>query len=109
MKQPSRLKLNKQKLANHHKAMTKDDKFYGTTTMGVRGQVVIPAQARKELGLSPGDQLVVMGKFGRVLGLMKTSQMSEFVDMLMKHMAGTDMEKDIQKHFENLFGTLSKT
>ena len=33
--------------------------FFGTVTVGQRGQVAIPAQARKNLGLESGDQLVV--------------------------------------------------
>lgn len=34
--------------------------FFGTVTVGRRGQVALPAQARKQLGLAPGDQLVVL-------------------------------------------------
>lgn len=34
--------------------------FFGTVTVGRRGQVALPAQARKQLGLEPGDQLVVL-------------------------------------------------
>lgn len=34
--------------------------FYGAVTIGERGQVVIPAEARAELGLKPGDKLVVL-------------------------------------------------
>ena len=34
--------------------------FFGTVTVGTRGQISIPAQARKSLGLEPGDQLVVL-------------------------------------------------
>ncbi len=33
--------------------------FYGSVTMGERGQVVIPAAARKQHGLQPGDKLLV--------------------------------------------------
>ena len=51
--------------------MVRHDKFYGTTTMGARGQVVVPAEARKDLNLQPGDQLLVMGKFGKALGLIR--------------------------------------
>lgn len=86
-----------------HKKFQKNDKFYGTTTMGARGQVVIPAQARKDLGLEAGAQLVVMGKFGKVLGLMKTEAMSEFVESIMKNLSGTGMEKEFKKHFEKTF------
>jgi AbrB family looped-hinge helix DNA binding protein len=34
--------------------------FFGTATVGDRGQVVIPAEARKKLGINPGDKLLVM-------------------------------------------------
>ena len=91
-----------------HKRMRAKDRLYGTTTMGARGQVVIPAAARKELVLRPGDQLVVMGKFGKVLGLMKTEEMSAFVETIMKNLAGTGMEHEVKSHFEKFFGILKK-
>jgi AbrB family looped-hinge helix DNA binding protein len=34
--------------------------FYGSATVGERGQVVIPADARSELGIAPGDKLLIM-------------------------------------------------
>ena len=37
-----------------------EDCFYGAATVGERGQVVIPAEARAELGIKPGDKLRVM-------------------------------------------------
>ena len=89
-----------------HKRFQKHDKLYGTTTIGARGQVVIPAGARKELGLKPGDQLIVMGKFGKVLGLMKTDAMAGFVQTIMKNLEGTGMEKQVKQHFDNLLGKL---
>lgn len=87
-----------------HKKFQAQDRFYGTTTMGARGQVVIPAAARKELKLNPGDQLVVMGKFGKVLGLMKTDAMADFVETIMKNLAGSGMESEFKKHFESTYG-----
>ena len=36
-------------------------KFYGATTVGERGQVVVPAEARRDFNIKPGDKLVVMG------------------------------------------------
>jgi len=91
-----------------HKKMSAKDRLYGTTTMGARGQVVIPAEARSELNLKPGDQLVVMGKFGKVLGLMKTEEMSAFVETIMKNLAGTGMEEQVKSHFDKIFKTLNK-
>ena len=37
-----------------------DDCFYGAATVGERGQIVIPAEARKDLNISPGDKLLIM-------------------------------------------------
>ncbi len=39
-------------------------KLYGTATIGSKGQVVIPAEAREELGLKPGDRLYVLSAMG---------------------------------------------
>jgi len=36
-------------------------KFYGATTIGERGQVVIPAEARKDLDLSHSTKVMVFG------------------------------------------------
>jgi len=33
--------------------------FYGSATLGERGQVVIPAEARKDCAIGPGDKLLV--------------------------------------------------
>lgn len=34
--------------------------FFGTSTVGERGQVVIPAEAREEFNIEPGDKLMVL-------------------------------------------------
>lgn len=35
-----------------------DDLFFGAVTIGERGQVVIPAEARKKCGMEPGDRIL---------------------------------------------------
>ena len=35
-------------------------KLYGATTVGQRGQIVLPADLRKERGIEPGDKLLVL-------------------------------------------------
>ncbi|MFN3730353.1 MAG: AbrB/MazE/SpoVT family DNA-binding domain-containing protein [Fimbriimonadaceae bacterium] len=37
-----------------------DESFYGSVTVGERGQVVIPAEARAALGINAGDKILVM-------------------------------------------------
>jgi len=39
-------------------------KCYGSTVVGPRGQLVIPAEARRELGLDAGTKLLVFSHFG---------------------------------------------
>ena len=36
-----------------------EDAFQGSVTVGERGQVVIPASAREQRGIVPGDKLLV--------------------------------------------------
>jgi AbrB family looped-hinge helix DNA binding protein len=40
--------------------MSLEDHFFGSATVGERGQIVIPLEARKRLDISPGDKLLVM-------------------------------------------------
>lgn len=56
-------------------------KLYGTATVGTKGQIVIPADARKELGIEEGDRLYVVGS-PNFLGLFKEEMLQE----LMQHM-----------------------
>jgi len=93
-----------------HKRMVSQDKLYGTTTVGARGQVVIPADARKDLGLKPGDQLMVMGKFGKALGLIKTDEMESFVKVIMENLSGSGADKEVKdlisKNMSRMFTNL---
>ncbi|MBI5530676.1 MAG: AbrB/MazE/SpoVT family DNA-binding domain-containing protein [Candidatus Doudnabacteria bacterium] len=81
------------------------DKMYGTTTIGARGQVVIPAQARKDLKLKPGDQFIVMGKFGKVVALVKTDQLSELIETIMSNISNPSWKKGIKKHMQGVLGS----
>jgi len=40
----------------------KDQSFFGTTTVGEKGQVVIPAEAREAMSVEKGEKLLVFGK-----------------------------------------------
>ena len=43
--------------------------LFGLVTVGDKGQIVIPARARKVFNLRPGDQLMVLGDEGQGLAL----------------------------------------
>lgn len=60
-----------------------DKKLFGTATVGTKGQVVIPADAREELGIKPGDRLYVVGSTkSQWVGFLKEDQLRVLVDSL---------------------------
>lgn len=58
-------------------------KLYGTATVGSKGQIVIPAEARDEMDIQPGDRLYVIGSMEkRVIGLLKQDQLEKLIEKL---------------------------
>ncbi len=56
-------------------------KLYGTATVGTKGQVVIPADAREELGIETGDKLYVVGATEKGwVGFIKEEQLRQMVE-----------------------------
>ena len=58
--------------------------LFGLVTVGDKGQIVIPAKARKIFEISTGDQLVVLGDEGQGLALVKTSHFLSLANMVKK-------------------------
>ena len=54
--------------------------LFGMVTVGDKGQIVIPAKARKIFEISPGDQLVVLGDERQGLAIMKSESLLAFAD-----------------------------
>ncbi len=42
-------------------------KFYGSVTVGERGQIVIPIEGRKDFNIRPGDKLLVFADIDKGL------------------------------------------
>lgn len=60
-----------------------DKKLYGTATVGTKGQIVIPVDAREELNIQPGDRLYVIGSPTKgVIGLLKEDTLEEFIEKM---------------------------
>lgn len=57
-------------------------KFYGTTTLGEKGQAVIPSQARKTMGLKKGEKLLVFGMGDDMITFSKLSNLEKFASHL---------------------------
>ena len=68
-----------------------DFKCFGSATVGSRGQVVIPASVRKELGLETGAKLLVfIGPGKRGLFLFKADAVEQIVSMLTERLSGIE-------------------
>lgn len=62
-------------------------KLYGTATVGTKGQVVIPASAREELNINPGDRLYVVGSCGDgYLGMIKEDMIESLIKKMSLHL-----------------------
>ncbi|NLO07260.1 MAG: AbrB/MazE/SpoVT family DNA-binding domain-containing protein [candidate division WS1 bacterium] len=60
-----------------------EEQFVGAVTVGERGQVVIPAEARETMGLSPGDKLLVFNHpTGEMVCLCKLSMLERVAAFL---------------------------
>jgi AbrB family looped-hinge helix DNA binding protein len=60
-----------------------DKQLYGTATVGTKGQVVIPADAREALNIKTGDRLYVVGSHAKQwVGFIKEDQLREMVEHL---------------------------
>ena len=64
-------------------------KLYGTATVGSKGQVVIPADAREELNIQPGDRLYVLGSMhGNGIILLKEEMLEHIVQEMSVQIEG---------------------
>jgi len=65
--------------------------FYGSVTVSERGQIVIPADARRDFNIKTGDKLLVMGDLERGLGIVT-------FDIMQKTMKGAlDLFREIER------------
>lgn len=55
------------------------DKGAWTATVGTKGQIVIPKEARDMFGIQPGDTLVILGDIDRGLAIPPKEQFDEWV------------------------------
>lgn len=61
--------------------------MFGCVKVGEKGQIVIPAQARKVFGIRSGDSLVVLGDEAQGIALMKSELFLEMADEIRRKMS----------------------
>jgi AbrB family looped-hinge helix DNA binding protein len=63
--------------------MIKKPIFYGSTTVGERGQIVLPVKLRNDLKINKGDKLlVIVDPHGSRINLINPDAMNKFLDIL---------------------------
>ena len=81
----------------HGKDVEHEFKCFGSATVGLKGQVVIPANARKELGINNGDTLLAFKTPHQPgLILIRADAMEQVLTMMSERLA--HFEKLIKDH-----------
>ena len=76
-------------------------KFYGAVVLGERGQIVIPAEARRDMKINPGEKLIVLGDpQGSNLMITKAESVLKLLGKTVEHM--TRIESMIKSDEESL-------
>ena len=56
----------------------------GTVKVGERGQIVIPKQIRDELGITPGDNLIILGNKEEGIHIIVANSLEELAAVVIK-------------------------
>ena len=58
--------------------------IFGIVTVGEKGQMVIPKDARKIFDINPGDKLMVLGDEEQGIAIVKTDAFTGFANEILK-------------------------
>ena len=58
--------------------------LFGMVRVGEKGQIVIPAKARKIFNIEPGDQMLILGDEGQGLAVVKAKDFLRLADSVRK-------------------------
>ena len=62
--------------------MAHEGKFAWTVTVGEKGQIVIPKQARELFNIKPGDNLLILGDINKGLAIPPKSSLDAISKMI---------------------------
>ena len=65
-------------------------KYAWTATVGEKGQIVIPKQAREIFGIRPGDTLLLLGDEQRGIAIPPKAAFSEFFGLAFQEQEGDE-------------------
>lgn len=89
-------------MINQH---ARDKKLYGLATLGEKGQVIVPAEARRLLKLKKGDKLLVFG-FGDMIAFATPADLEKMAGRLAERL--TAIKGIIEKNERSFTGRKRK-
>ena len=78
--------------------MSKFPKFYGKVPVGTKGQIVIPAEARKAMNIKPGDNVIIVSgppHHDKTINIMPEAEFSKFLKFFEEHV--TNLKKAVSE------------
>ncbi|MFA5144476.1 MAG: AbrB/MazE/SpoVT family DNA-binding domain-containing protein [Candidatus Omnitrophota bacterium] len=78
--------------------MSKFPKFFGKIPVGTKGQIVIPAEARKMMNIKPGDSVIAISgppNHERIISIIPEDEFSKVLELFEKHV--TNLKREISK------------
>jgi AbrB family looped-hinge helix DNA binding protein len=74
--------------------------LYGIVTVGERGQIVIPKEARDQFDIKPRDKLIVVGDIEKGLGVVKADAVKEFALKILGFVGKAEKKEDGRENEE---------
>jgi AbrB family looped-hinge helix DNA binding protein len=73
-------------------------KFYGKVPVGSKGQIVIPAEARKAMDIKPGDNVIIISgppHYDKIMSLVPENEFNKFLKFFEEHII--DLKEAVSK------------
>jgi len=75
--------------------LPKGKKFYGVVTVSEKGQMVIPAEARRDFGIEVGDKLLVAADLEKGIVLVRASEIiGKMANVLTMFQSAPELDDD---------------
>ncbi|MDD5567685.1 MAG: AbrB/MazE/SpoVT family DNA-binding domain-containing protein [Candidatus Omnitrophica bacterium] len=78
--------------------MASSKKFYGKVPVGSKGQIVIPAEARKAMDIKPGDNVIIISgppHYDKIMSLVPENEFNKFLKFFEEHII--DLKEAVSK------------
>ncbi|MFA5090835.1 MAG: AbrB/MazE/SpoVT family DNA-binding domain-containing protein [Candidatus Omnitrophota bacterium] len=75
--------------------MSSFPKFFGKVPVGTKGQIVIPAEARRAMNINPGDKVIIFSgppHHRRLVSIVPEEEFNKFLTLFEEHISSIKNE-----------------